>query len=69
MQKLVDRTGLKDCYGIAFSAVHLARLMKTNRFPQALKPTGVANGRLFWRTSDIEAWIERNGAEQQGEQS
>ena len=53
--QLLDREGLK-AKGISYSAAHLWRLVKSQRFP---RPAPIGDGgRNMWAESEIDAYIE-----------
>jgi prophage regulatory protein len=61
--RLINRVGLRE-YGIAYSRVHLRRLMAQGRFP---KTVALGRNRVAWVEQEVIAWIESRIAERDAE--
>ena len=51
--RLLNYTSLRD-RGIPYTRVHLARLIKDNKFP---KPVALSNKRIAWVETEIDEWL------------
>jgi predicted DNA-binding transcriptional regulator AlpA len=59
LMRLVTFKELGPLYGIWFSRTHLKRMMdpESRYYAEFPNPVSKTTGRLFWRSTDIEAWV------------
>ena len=58
--KVLSYPELRRCKGIRFSQPHIYRLMKTGKFPRAIK---LGEGTTAWIESEIDQWLQSLQAE------
>ena len=51
------------CEIIPYSLMHIGRLERAGKFPRRLRLGPGRTGRVGWRLSEVEQWIEERAAE------
>lgn len=51
------------CEIIPYSLMHIGRLERAGKFPRRLRLGPGPTGRVGWRLSEVEKWIEERAAE------